>query len=394
MPAPTLTNVTLDEAVQRARDLVPVLRERVQRGEEARIMLPETVADLHRTGVLRVLQPKRWGGMELDFVACFDVCYELGRGCASTAWTGANLLIHHWMLGLYDEQAQAEVWADDPEAFIASGVAVAQGEARAVDGGYVLSGRWNFSSGVTVSDWNMLAATVRAGDEIVDYRLCLLHKSQYEVVDDWQVLGMRSTGSMTVVAKDVFVPEHRALCYYHTRGGSDHPGARTNPGPLYRVALSMLSGHVIASAVIGNAQAALELTIEAVKQRNAGARLNDLHAAQARIGSAGAKIEAARHLFRADMIEGQAIANAGAIPSQERKLRAKRNCSLGIALCTEAVDTLYALAGAHGLYDGFPIQRIFRDAHAGASHVQFRDDINYPTWGLVALGGEVANNLL
>jgi len=258
----------------------------------------------------------------------------------------------------------------------------------------MLTGRWNFSSGVTVSDWNMLAATVREGGEVVDYRLCLLHKSQYEVVDDWQVLGMRSTGSMTVAAKDVFVPEHRALCYYHSRGGGDHPGAATNPGPLYRVALSMLSGHVIASAVAGNAQAALELTVEAVKRRNAGVSVSGLHAAQTRIGSAGARIEAARHLFRADMIEGQEIARAGEVPSQERKLRAKRNCSLGIALCTEAVDTLYALAGAHGLYDAFPMQRIFRDAHAGASHVQFRDDINYPTWGLLALGGEVANNLL
>jgi 3-hydroxy-9,10-secoandrosta-1,3,5(10)-triene-9,17-dione monooxygenase len=388
MPTPSFSNISHDEAVERARNLVPVLRERVQLGEEARIMLPETIADLHRTGVLRALQPKRWGGMELDFVACFDICYELGRGCASTAWTGANLLIHHWMLGLYDEQAQAEVWGDDPEAFIASGVAVAQGKARIVEGGYILSGRWNFSSGVTVSDWNMLAATVHDGNEVVDYRLCLLHKSQYQVVDDWQVLGMRSTGSMTVVAQDIFVPEHRALCYFHTRGGGEHPGGRTNPGPLFRVALSMLSGHVIASAVVGNAQAALELTIEAVKPRGAG------QAVQTRIGAAAAKIEAARHLLRADMIEGQEIANAGAVPSQERKLRAKRNCSLGINLSTEAVDALYAAAGAHGLYDGFPIQRIFRDAHAGAGHVQFRDDINYPTWGLLALGGAVENNLL
>ena len=367
------------------------------RAEEARILLPETMADLHRTGVLRALQPGRWGGMELDFVSCFDVAYELGRGCASTAWTAVNLLIHHWMLALYDEQAQADVWQQDPDACIASGVIPAQGQGRIADGGYMVSGRWNFSSGVNVSDWNMLAFTVRDGDKIVDQQLAVLHKSEYEIVDDWQVLGMRSTGSMTVVAKDVFVPTHRALSMHDLRGGDAFPGASSNPGALYRVALSMLSGHVIASAVVGNAQAALELTIDSIRQRSAtttGARLRDIQAVQMRVGSAATRIEAARQLIRSDMLEGQELANRNEVPDQERKLRAKRNVSYGITLCTEAVDILHALAGANGIYDGYPIQRIFRDAHAGASHILFANDMNFSTWGLVALGGEVVSPLL
>ncbi len=390
MKAPSFSGVSHAEAVRRARELVPALRDRVARSEEARKLLPETVFDLHRTGVLRVSQPKRWGGMELDFVACFDIAYELGRGCASTSWTGINLINHHWVLALYEDKAQAEVWGANPEAFIASGVAVAQGQGRPVDGGYVISGRWNFSSGVTVSDWDMLAVTVRDEDKVVDYRLCLLHKSEYEIVDDWQVLGMRSTGSMTVVAKDVFVPTHRTLSMYHMRGGDDFPGASSNPGPLYRVALSMISGHVIASPLVGNAQAALELTIELLKKRSAGYT----DTMQMRVGAAGARIEAARQLIRSDLLAAQEFANRHEIPDQETKLRAKRNVSYGTALCTEAVDILYALAGAHGLYDGYPIQRIFRDAHAGASHVLLREDLNFSTWGLIALGGEVANNLL
>lgn len=391
------TDVSYDEAIARARELVPVLRERVERSEEERILLPETMADLHRTGLLRVLQPKRWGGMELDFPACFDVAYELGRGCASTSWTAVNLLIHHWMLALYEEGAQKDVWEQNPDAGIASGVSPAQGQARAVDGGYMVSGRWNFSSGVNVSDWNMLAANVREGDKVVDARLCVLHKSDYEVVDDWQVLGMRATGSMTVEAKDVFVPAHRALSMYDLCGGDSFPGAAGNPGPLYRVALSMLSGHVISGAVVGNAQAALELTVESIAQRSAvttGARLRDVQAIQLRVGAAAARIEAARQLIRNDMLEGQEIANRNEVPDQERKLRAKRNVAYGVSLCTEAVDMLHALGGAHGIYDGYPIQRIFRDAHAGGAHVLFGLDLNFSTWGLVALGGEVVSPLL
>jgi len=397
MSVTSFSDVSYGEAVKRAQELVPVLRERVEKAEEARIVLPETMSDLHRTGLLRILQPKRWGGMELDFQACFDIAYELGRGCASTSWTAVNLLIHHWMLALYDDKAQEEIWGQDPDAGIASGVAAAQGQARAVDGGYEVSGRWNFSSGVNVSDWNMLAATVRDGDKVVDFRLCVLHKSEYEIIDDWHVLGMRSTGSMTVEAKNVFVPQHRALSMYDLVGGDKFPGAASNPGPLFRVALSMLSGHVIASSVVGNAQAALELTTDSIKQRSAvttGARLRDIQAIQIRVGAAAARIDAARTLVRADLIEGQEFANRNEVPDQERKLRAKRNVAYAVSLCTEAVDILHALAGANGIYDRYPIQRIFRDAHSGGSHIQFGLDINLSSWGLTSLGGEIMSPLL
>jgi hypothetical protein len=200
--------------------------------------------------------------MELEFVSLFDIPAELGRGCASTAWNVANLGVHHWMLALYDERAQEEVWSKNPDALIASGIAYPQGRGRRVDGGFVISGLWNFSSGVDAAEWNMLAVTVRDGDRVVDHRMCLVPGSDYEIVDDWHVLGMRSTGSKSVRATDLFVPEHRALCMYLASGGSEFPGAKVNPNPLYRVPLSALGSHCLAAAGVGNAQAALELTVE------------------------------------------------------------------------------------------------------------------------------------
>jgi len=386
-----------EEALARARALVPALRERAACAEDARIMLPETLADLHRTGLMRVLQPKRWGGMEFDFVAYVEIPGELARGCASTGWNAANLLIHHWMLALYDDRTQEEVWGQNPDALIASGIAYPQGQGRAVDGGFVVSGRWNFSSGVNVADWNMLAVTVRDGEKIVDHRMCLLHKSEYEVVDDWQVLGMRSTGSMTVVAKDVFVPAHRALCMYEARGGDKFPGARGNRHPVFRVPLSTLGSHGIGGVAVGNAQAALELSIDVVKQRSTnytGLKMRDFQAVQLRIGEAGARIDAARQILRNDCLAGQEIANRNVIAEPEKKLRFKRNLAYAVSLCTEAVDILHAMAGANGIYDGYPIQRIFRDAHALAGHFSFSTDAQFSTWGLAALGGEVVNPTL
>jgi 3-hydroxy-9,10-secoandrosta-1,3,5(10)-triene-9,17-dione monooxygenase len=394
---PSFAGVSYEDAIARARDLVPVLRERAGRAEAARVMLPETIGDLHASGALRTLQPERWGGMELDFVAYADFPYEIARGCASTGWNLANLQVHHWMLALYDERAQEAVWGKNPEALIASGIAFPQGRAQKVDGGFVVSGRWNFSSCSNVADWNMLAATVREGERAVDYRMCLLHKSQYQVIDDWKVLGMRSTGSMTVTAKDVFVPEPMALAMLDVRGGANFPGARVNPNPAYQVVANPLLGHGIGMCAAGNAQAALEHTVELVKERSTnytGMRMRDFQGVQLRVGVAGAKIDAARLLLRNDCIEGQDYAERGVIPDVQKKLAFKRNLAFAVNLCTEAVDLLHTVAGANGIYESYPLERIFRDAHALAGHISFNIDAQASAWGLAALGGEVVNPTL
>jgi 3-hydroxy-9,10-secoandrosta-1,3,5(10)-triene-9,17-dione monooxygenase len=386
--------VTFDEARRRARDLAPVLRERAAGAEAARQMEKDTLADLHRTGLFRFHQPRRWGGMELPFVAIFDIPVELARGCASTAWNVANLGIHHWMLALYDDRAQEEVWGADPDALIASGIAFPQGRGRRVGDGFVVSGFWNFSSGVDPATWNMLATTVYEGDRIVDHRLCLVPRSDYEIVDDWHVLGMRSTGSKSVRASEIFVPEHRALCMYLIRGGREFPGARGNPNPVYRIPLAALGSHCLAAAGVGNAQAAVEQTIEAIKERSTSytaMRIRDFQAVQLRVARAGAQVDAARLSVRADCLEAEQIAREGRAPTLEDKLRFKRNVAWAMEQCTEAVDSLHALAGANGIYDRYPIQRLFRDQHALSAHIGFSWDAQAGPWALVAMGGEFAS---
>jgi 3-hydroxy-9,10-secoandrosta-1,3,5(10)-triene-9,17-dione monooxygenase len=391
---PGFAEVDYDEAMRRARGLVPALRERAAAAEAEREMPKATLEDLHRTGLFRFHQPRRWGGMELGFVALFDVPAEIARGCASTGWNVANLGVHHWMLALYDERAQDEVWSKNPDALIASGIAYPQGSGRRVDGGFVVSGFWNFSSGVDACDWNMLAVMVKDGERVVDHRMCLVPKSDYEILDDWNVLGMRSTGSKSVRAREVFVPEHRALCMYLARGGNQFPGARANPNPLYQVPLSALGSHCLAAAGVGNAQAALEMTIDAIRERSTnytGARMRDFQAVQLRVGRAGAMVDAARLTIRTDCLDAEHIARAGRAPMLEEKLRFKRNVAYAMELCTDAVDTLHALAGANGIYDRYPIQRLFRDQHALAGHIGFSWDAQGGPWALVALGGEFSS---
>ena len=221
--------------MRRAREIVPILRERAQKAEEARMLIRENEQLLHETGLFRFHQPKAFGGMELDFVAVVDIAAELARGCPSTAWNVGNLACHHWILGYYDPETQREVWDANPDALIASSIALAAGRGRKVEGGFIVSGRWPFSSGVDNSDWNMLAVTVYGDDGKVpiDWRLCLVPKSDYEIIDTWYAMGMEATGSKDIAVTERFVPERRALPLQRCRGGPDHPGAALSPGPLY-----------------------------------------------------------------------------------------------------------------------------------------------------------------
>src|SRR5436305_14513743 len=165
------SNVGYGEALRRARKIVPALREHAQASEDARMLLRENEHLLHGTGLFRFHQPKIFGGMELDFVAIFDIPAEIARGCPSTAWNVGNLATHHWMLGYWEPETQHEVWDANPDALIASSIALAAGRGRKVDGGFDVTGRWAFSSGVDIPDWNMLAVTIYDGDKAVDWRL-------------------------------------------------------------------------------------------------------------------------------------------------------------------------------------------------------------------------------
>ena len=382
------------EAMRRAHALVAPLRALAGAAEQARCITPEILALLNDSGLLRFLQPRRWGGMELDYVSVFDLSEVIGRGDASVAWNVGNLAVHHWMLALYDPKAQEEVWGEDPDAIIASGIAYPQGRARKVDGGLLLSGFWNFSSGVDPSAWNMLACIVRDGDKVLDHSMCLLPRADFEVVDDWQTLGMRATGSKSVRVNEVFVPEHRALSMYTARGGADFPGAKVNPNPLYQVPLGGIGTHCIGGSMVGNAQAAVDLSIEAVKERSTSymtMRMRDFQTVQMRVGVAAAKVDMARVSMHNDCIEAQNFAAAGQMPPMADKLRWRRNCALACKLAVEAVDTLHEMAGANGIYGKYPLERLFRDAHTGSAHFGFNWDANMSTWGLTALGGEFSN---
>ncbi|ABE64136.1 Acyl-CoA dehydrogenase [Nitrobacter hamburgensis X14] len=373
----------------RARALVPELRDRAARTEELRRLPPETEADFQAAGLFGILQPKRVGGSEFDYVALVDFAEAIAIADASAAWTLANLASHHWMLGMFDSRAQDVVWTRGANALTASSFVFPAGRARKVEDGYRLQGRWPFSSGVDCCAWNMLAGIVSTDDEAdgIEYRIFLLPRKDYRIIDMWKAAGLKGTGSNDVAVDDVFVDSWMTLSVADIAGGPS-PGSVVNPNPLYALPVFALFPFVLSGVALGNARGCLDDYIEVAHHRATtyGAKLGDLQSTQIKIAEASAKIDAARLIMRSTCIKAMRDARRGLVPDMAVKTGWRRDGAYAVNLCTEAVSLLFAASGARGLFSGAPLQRQFRDANAINSHIAFSFDAAGTDYGRVALG--------
>jgi 3-hydroxy-9,10-secoandrosta-1,3,5(10)-triene-9,17-dione monooxygenase len=374
---------------RRAEDLVPALRQRAQKAEAIRRVPDATIADLHRTGLFRMLQPRRVGGSELPYRALIELGAIVARGCGSTAWVLNNLASHHWMLAMWPPAAQDEIWGESPDHLIGSAFVFPVGRAQKVDGGYRLSGRWPFSSGIDPSTWNMVGAIVYdERNKPVEHRMFLVPARDYRIIDTWHVTGLRGTGSKDVETTDAIVPEYRSLPLKAIAGGPT-PGSEANPAPLYKLPALSLFAFVVAGVSLGIAQGALADVVAATRTRAstyAGKALADLATIQLRIAEAGALIDTAETLMLKDCDEAQRLTEAGETPSVEQKVRWRRDGAYAAGMCTQAVDTMFVAMGGGGIYLSHPIQRAFRDIHAANAHYALSWDVNGTLYGRVALG--------
>lgn len=372
----------------RAEQLLPVLRERAAGCEELRRMPDDTLRDLHDTGLFRMQQPRRVGGSELEFAAVVTFGALLARACASSAWNLVNLGSHHLLLGMFPPKAQDDVWNVSADALIASSFVFPAGRAQRVEGGYQVSGRWPFSSGVDPSDWNLLAGQVAGAEgEPPEQRVFLLHKSQYKVHDTWFAGGLRGTGSKDVEVKDQFVPEHRTLAVADTKGGPT-PGSAVNPGPLFQIPVFAMFPYMLSGVALGVAEGLIDdfAAGSAGRGKMTGARIAAVQSVQLRLGEAAAFARASRLFQVGNCREAEAMAKDGKVPDLPTKARYRLEGAYAVDWAVKAVDVLFMLSGASGLYESGHVARAFRDAHAVKQHFSFNTDVAGTTYGRVALG--------
>ena len=386
----SLAGVRYAEMVERARALAPVFAERAAACERERRLLDDNERDLHRAGLFRIVQPSRVGGPELDVGIMVDVCAEIAKACPSTAWNLGNLSSHHWKLAYYEPETQDEIWDVSPDTLIATSLAFPAGRGRKVDGGWEVSGRWPLSSGVDNSDWNMLGFMVREseGGPPVDQRFALVHRSEYEIIDNWHAVGLAGTGSKDVACSKVFVPERRSISAW-AMNGKPHAGSKVNPGPLFRLPLLALGPYVLTGVMLGCAKGAYEQAVGAARKRlatNTGMPVNASQAVQLKVAEASARIDTAEMLMKAACAHAMAKARAGEEFTHDDKVRYRRDAFFSTRMCLEAVDLMMGLAGSSAIYLGSNVQRLFRDAHAANAHVMFSPELQGTIYGQHALG--------
>lgn len=384
---------TRQDYLDRAEALVPLLREKAAETEAARHLLPEIERAFHDAGLYRMLQPRRIGGDQLDYGILIDIGAILARGCASSAWHVTNMCSHHAILGYFEPQAQTDVWDRSVDSLICASLIYAAGRAKRVEGGYILSGRWPFCSGIDECDWHMVGAVVEGEGEGAGNHLFLLPRADYTILDTWHVSGLAGSGSHDVEAKEVFVPAHRALSAEYTKGG-ENPGSAVNPGGLFRLALQAIFPYTLSGCALGVADGLWRDTVEATKKRvttYSGAALANLQNLQIGIAETGAQIDAAGLVMRQDIAQAMAIAEAGGVPDALTKVSFRRNGAFAVQMCRQAVNALFEGAGGGALRLDHPANRAHRDIQAIAAHIAYQMPVAGTWYGRVALGIDDAN---
>ena len=382
---------SVDELVGRAAALKPALRARQRDAERARRVPDESVADLRKAELYKVLQPARYGGFELDLWSFVRCAAEVGAGCGSTAWVYSTAAAHQWQIGMFDDRAQRDVWGADPEAISASSYSPA-GVATATDGGYRLNGRWLYCSGVLNADWIILGVRVAADGRHDGQGYVLVPKADFDVEDNWDVIGLVGTGSSDVLVDDAFVPGHRMLSLEDALSGKP-PGAAVNSGDLWKVPFFAAITICLCAPAIGMAQGALETYLEEVGTRKTrGAALSravgmaEFPTIQARVAEAAATVDAARLLVRRDCRDILRAMAEGRPLTELERARNKGDLAFAVGLARQAVDLLFESVGGAGLSGDGLIQRFWRDLHAASKHISLNRDMCSTLYGRVALG--------
>ncbi|WP_439378343.1 3-hydroxy-9,10-secoandrosta-1,3,5(10)-triene-9,17-dione monooxygenase oxygenase subunit [Amycolatopsis lexingtonensis] len=382
-----------EQVIAGVRDLLPVLRERAQDTEDARNVPEESVKALQETGFFKMLQPKSFGGLETDPVSFYTAVKLIASACGSTGWVASILGVHPWHVALFDQQAQQEVWGEDEDVRISSSYAP-MGKAEVVDGGYRLSGRWSFSSGSGHCTWVLLGGPAFSGGKPVDFCTYLLPIADYTIVDVWDTVGLRGTGSNDIVVEDVFIPQHRALSFIAT-SKCKVPGQAVNPGPLYRLPYGSVHPSTITAPIIGMAQGAYDAHVEHQRKRvraaYAGEQSKEDPFAKVRIAEAASEIDAAWLQLTRNIEELYELAKREERLPADLRLRVRRDQVRGTERAISAIDRLFENSGGRAIQRGTPIQRFWRDAHAGRVHAANDAERAYVMFGTGAFGLPVEN---
>ncbi len=382
-----IASPTQGEMIARARALIPMLIARAPRGERQRRLPRETIADMQAAGLFKVLQPRRWGGYEMDILTYYEIEMALAEGDMSVGWVYGVVGVHPWLVALYDDRVAHEVWGKDNGTLICSSLMPA-GVAVPVEDGFRYSGRWKYASGCEHTDWAFLGGTVQGNPD--DRRIFVVPRKDYEIVDTWHVSGLKGTGSHDIVAKDIFVPEYRTQKYSDNFRGVA-PGLKINTAPLYRLPFGQVFFRGVSTGAIGALQGMLNAFIGYGKQRIqrlSGQAASEDPMIQVTCAEVACAIDEMKTILHRNFGALESYAARGEMPPLKLRIEYKFHNAWVAERCSLLASRLFKAVGAAGIYADYPFGRFLADITAARQHVSNQFEANGKTFGATLFGVE------
>ena len=359
------------DLLQRAADMVPMLREREASARQAGQVSDETIQAFAEAGFFRVLQPKRYGGYEMPPEVYAAICRTLAYGCMASAWVYGVVAVHNWQLALFDDRAAQDVWGADDTVRISSSY-MPVGKVERVEGGYRLSGRWAFSSGSHHCSWVILGANVPRADGApgAEPYNFLVPRDDYQVLPNWNVMGLQATGSNDILVDGAFVPEHRVIREFDMFR-IECPGHAVNHAALYRIPFAQIFNRTVSVSSLGSLQRALDSFVQATREKRAtytGARLAGDSTIQEAVADVAMTLDELDLRLDRDLGELMTRAEHNDWPLERRAELGASTTSM-VSRCVAAVDKLMLFSGGKAIYRGHVVQNAFLDIHTARAHV-------------------------
>ena len=374
-----------------ARAILPRLAATTHESERLRRLSDDAANALKESGLSRLITPKQFGGYELSPSAHIWACAEIANVCSSASWVLMVCVAHDYIIGRFPEECQREVYEGDADNLVAGSLAPG-GSLERAEGGWRLTGRWMFGSGCDHSPWFIVGSKVaNAGPDDSLMRHVVVPRADVELDDTWHTLGMRGTGSKDIVVNGAFVPDHRTVPTFPTFLGLS-PHAKS---PVYR--LSVYSGlpAMLSGSVLGMAEGGLRAFIEMTSTRKNpyGVAKGKNPIMQKRVAESAAEIAAARRLLdhMCDRFDALMAADQPPMSAQDR-IQMRWDAAYVVELSRRAIERLYAASGAHGLYEGNPVYRAFRDISTACHHAVVDFDTVANLMGQMQLTGDLGEN--
>ena len=384
--------------VEKARQAIPFLRERSDEANALRRPPEDVRAFMKSGGFSRLWMPRRFGGVEGSLRAGCDMLRELAHGCGSTAWITVQNTLHNLMLANWPVEAQEEVWGKTPDVLVSGILIPGIGKATRVEGGYRLSGRWPFVSGVEVADWVIFTGECADAEGKVEELHFVIPRNEIEVLDTWYTIGLKASSSHDAKVNDVFVPEHRTVTEGALKGGVTSPAAARYDGTCYKVPPYSIFGCFIGSAALGIAEAAVDHYISNARKRAAtmagGTSIASYTTQQVKVAEAQSAVIAARQVIYSVLDDAERLAESGASTSEEDRTRFRAMAAYANKLVGAAGATVLEAGGGGVIYERNPVARCISDLTVTNRHITQNWDVNASTYGRALLGLPIENPML